>query len=182
MSYDNSPLLVERNESGFWARSEHIDQGKTVLGLWGVLFHSSVAVDLTGSVAETTMRSVTVPGGLLGLNGVLRVSAAWSYTGSVNAKTLRFKLGGTTFAQADNSATAANVTGAGRFILSNRGALNSQLGNPAFSMGLSYAGTQAFTTAAVDTSIDQVLTVTGQLASAPELLRLERLLIEVLPT
>lgn len=182
MSYDNQPLLVERNEAGFWCRTEHIDQAKTVLDLWQALWHSSVPVDLTGSTAETTLRSVTIPGGMLGVDGVLRVTALWSYTGSVNAKTLRVRLAGTLLASADNVATAANVSGSGQWLITNRNSETSQVANPGFSAGLVYASSQAIPTAAVDTRVDQVLTITGQLASAGELLRLERLLVEVLPT
>lgn len=182
MSYDNSPLLVERNRAGFWCRTEHIDRAKTVLDLWQALFHSSVAVDLTGTTAETTLRTVTIPGGMLGPDGVLRVSAMWSYTGSVNTKNIRLRLAGTQLNSADNVGSAANVSGAAQWIISNRGSEAAQISNPGFSMGLVYAGSQAIPTAAVDTSIDQVLAITGQLASAGELLRLERLLIEVLPS
>ena len=180
MSYDNSPLPVERNIAGFWCRSEHMDRAKSVLGVWHVLDHKSIAANLTGTVAETQLYQRSIPGGLLGPNGVLRLSIIASNTGSVSQKTLRVKLGGTNVYSLDNAASAANVSMCPMFALRNRGDEQAQIASPQYASGVSAGATGAVQFLAVDTTVDQLLTITGQLASGADFLRLESVLVEVL--
>lgn len=51
---------------------------------------------LSGTTAETTLITCTVPGGTMGANGALRVTAMFEYTNSVNTKSLRVRWGGLT--------------------------------------------------------------------------------------
>ena len=178
MSYDNSPLLVERSERGFWVRAQQLDQAKSNLGISYVLGQSGVAVPLTGTLAETTLASVPLPGGLMGRNGWLRVTSFWSFTNSANNKTMRARLAG----QAIGGYTAtANALLRMSNILANRGVENSQIlptGNVSFFDGIT---TGAAGTFAVDTSQDQVLALSGQLANVGETITLEMWMVEVFP-
>lgn len=63
-------------------------------------FSSAVAVvrnsvNGAGDATAQTMATITIPGGAVGPNGLMNVIAEWSYTNSVNVKTIRGKIGGT---------------------------------------------------------------------------------------
>ena len=51
-----------------------------------VLGMSNVAIPLTGTVALTALVTIPVPAGVMGLNGVLRVTTTWTCTNNANAK------------------------------------------------------------------------------------------------
>lgn len=148
-----------------------------------ILAQSGVAVSLTGTVAETTLAGINIPGGLMGPNGVVRVYSTWSFTSSTNAKTLRARLGGLAGAAYMVSAqtSAGIITAQFLTIINNRGAANSQVGAPSNSIGLSSGGGNGAVTSAIDTTADSVFALTGQLASAGESITLQSYIIEVLP-
>jgi hypothetical protein len=131
------------------------------------------AISHTGDTAEYTFASVTIPGGTLGPNGVLRVNPIWSITGSTNAKTLRVRLGGTAFS-AQAIAAASTINTATVTLIANVGNQANQVG-----AGSVNAGTVAVVRATLDTSQDLVLLLTGQLASSGETVTLEGFYLEV---
>jgi hypothetical protein len=140
-----------------------------------VLASSGQAISLTGTTVETTLASVVVPGGSLGANGRLRITTLWSYPNSANSKTLKTKFGATTFFSVAQSTTA---TDRHQTEIANRGVTNSQVG-----AGLTAAfGTSgsAAVTASLDTTQDQTLAITGQLANAGETLTLETYMVEII--
>lgn len=178
MSYDNSPLLVERSERGFWVRAEQIDTGKSLLGIGYTLAQSGIAVPHTGTVAETTLYSTTIPGGLMGPNGVLRVISLWTITNNANNKICRFRFGGV--ALQNYTATALAHLRISQVVF-NRGSEGSQVcggANQSFQDGVNVSSAGA---SSVDTGADQVLSFTAQLGSAADVITLEAFLIEVLP-
>jgi hypothetical protein len=143
---------------------------------WQVLAASAAAVSHSGSTAKTTLATVTVPGGAMGPNGVLRITSLWSHTNSANTKTPRVEFAGTQYYGA--SFTNAATSRMSRAI-ANRNAANSQVGVPAsgtFNWG---STTGALTTSSVDTSIDQDLVFSGQLANSGETIALESYLVEL---
>lgn len=131
----------------------------------------------TGNTAETTMATITVPGGTLGVNGSLRISLLWSYSGNTNTKTMRTYFGGTAFNTATQS-TAVNAAQSQEILIRNRGAANSQIGPPANQSGGIGAGS-AVITASIDTTVNQNIVITGQLANSADTITLEAYTIEV---
>lgn len=144
-------------------------------GAWRVIAASGVSASHTGSTSETTLASIILPGGALGPNGALRISSQWSHTNSANNKTLRYRLGGSVLMAPVLTATAAS---AHQRTIQNRGAENAQVTQGA-GFGNSFGGTtNPAATSAIDTSTDQTLTITGQLANSGESLTLESYLVE----
>jgi hypothetical protein len=141
------------------------------------LAQSGVASSVTGTTAETTLASVTIPGGMMGVNGVLRVTFLTNNTNNVNSKTFRLKIGGVTVMPYTygGSAQAQQM-----FILRNRGAQNVQtfLNSNAVVFGTTTATT---VNTNFDMSVDQVLSITGQLAVGTDSMTLESYTVEVLP-
>ena len=140
-----------------------------------ILGKSAVAVPLTGTTNETTLATISVPGGSMGLNGQIESILHFTYTSSANNKILRLKLGATTFWQI-TATTTANYQLYTR--ICNRNSTSSQV-HFTLSAGTSGFGQSgsAVTTGVIDTTADQDITITGQLASAAETIQLESYLI-----
>jgi hypothetical protein len=144
-----------------------------------VLAQSAVAVSKTGDTTETTLATITIPGGSMGPNGSVRVTTLWSCTNSANTKTLRGKFGGTVYLTRAETATA-NIRH--QFQVQNRGSAASQVGatgNLSTGWGIS---TSPLVTSSVDTAADQVITLTAQLAVGTETITLEAYLVELVPS
>lgn len=135
---------------------------------WYALAASAVQVTKTGSTAEQTLATVTIPAGSIGPNGVLRISATVSNTSSANAKTYKVKLSSTAFFTFALTLTAGDSF---EVLIANRNSASSQV-----SGGTGVSATGAIATATADVT----LTITGTLASAAETLRLESYLVELL--
>lgn len=142
-----------------------------------ILAQSAVPVALTGTTAETTLASITVPGGIMGPNGCIRVTALWSATSSANLKNYKAKFGATVYLNtpASTSSTAQTVT-----IIRNRGSQKSQVGSYNDQQNPFAVSATPPTTSAIDTSTDQVVSLTGTLATAGETITLESYMVEVL--
>lgn len=143
---------------------------------------SAVAVSCPADTTEDILATVNIPAGVMGLNGILRVSTRWSFTGSVNAKTSRVRLGGiggTLYQGAANGAT--DIAAMYQMTIQNRNAANSQIGhiNAAGASGFG-PSTGAHQTGAIDTSLAQTVVITGQKASAGETMTLETYFIELI--
>jgi hypothetical protein len=112
----------------------------------------------------------------MGPNGMLRITSLWSHTNSANSKTPRVEFAGTQFY--GGSFTTVATSRMSRTI-ANRNAANSQVGGPAsgtFNWG---STTAAVTTSSINTSIDQDLVFSGQLANSGETIALESYLVEL---
>ena len=136
-----------------WKRMSHI----TYYGL-------SSTFSLTGTTLETTLLTIPIKGGLMGLGSRLNEIAFFAMTNNANVKTFRAKIGGSTIATATSS--SLNATGF-NFSLINRNSQSSQYNNNASSF-------------AIDTSVDFDLVITGQLANAADTLTLSALTLEAL--
>lgn len=167
------------------SRIVHAETG-LVLGIRGagmdtyfpiILAQSAAPVALTGTTNETALANIVVPGGVIGPNGSLRITFLTSNTNNANNKTFKVKLGATLLMPYTYTAIGeANQI----LMLRNRGSLATQT---EFNTNATAFGT---TTAApgntnIDTSVDQVLTITGQLAAGADTMTLEGYTIEVLP-
>lgn len=84
-------------------------------GVVRVLARAVAQADVTNTVTETTVFTYTVPAGLLGTSGALRLTLIGDYynnTGTGPASTIRVKYGSTTiYSQSDNITQGANRAG-----------------------------------------------------------------------
>jgi hypothetical protein len=155
-----------------------------------VVAASAVAVSHTGDTNETALATVAVPAGLMGTTGVLRVTSLWSLTSSENAKVLRARLGGMSGTEFLAVQLTSSATYRDQRQIANRNSASSQVGGPAgnsllplesFGPGGGWgAAAAAVVTAAIDTTVNQNLVLTGQLADAGETVALEAYLVELL--
>lgn len=146
-----------------------------------ILASSAVAVSHTGNTSETVLATVTIPAGLMGLNGALRLFSLWSTPGgSGNNKTPRARFGnglsGTTFFGVNVTTTLSYSDGPR--ILQNRNSAASQVVRTTNSgTGTSTAAVAALT---IDTTASQVVVLTGQLANGSDTITLEQYSLELL--
>lgn len=173
---NQSPFVGERirctdigNREFYWNGIVWLPIGSNLIG------QSAVASSITGTTSETTLASITIPGGIMGSNGVVRVTAHYSTTNNANAKNLFVRFGGSV---AFVNTAATSVTYVVRNEIRNRNALNSQVSNQ-ISSG---ATTLAAAILSINTAVDQILTITGQLANTGDTITLEGYSVEVLPS
>ena len=143
---------------------------------WRILAQSSAPVSLTGTTTETTMATISVPKDRLGKNGMLRITATYSYPNNANNKITRVRFGGLQSYAATNTTTLQQ-----RFQveIGNRNSLTSQftaLAGAPIGFGTSAS---APVTMAIDTSVDQNVTLTGQLGNAADTMVLESYTVEL---
>jgi len=142
-----------RGDGTNWKRTSHI-----------TYYSLSGTVSLTGTTTETTLLTIPIKGGLMGLRGRLGEISVFTMTNNANIKTFRAKIGGSTIATGTSS--SLNSTGF-NFWLLNRNNQSSQYNN----------NTTSF---AIDTSVDFDLVITGQLANAADTLTLTAVSLEAL--
>jgi hypothetical protein len=141
-----------------------------------VLAQSGAAASVTGTLVETVLATVTVPGGLMGLYGSLLIKATWSVTNSGNTKTMKVVFGGTAFSSI--AMTAVNSTPSETFIR-NRGSTTNQVGSAsAGSLGFTSGGGQILGIS--NTANDVTLTLNGLLTNIAETITLEGYTVQVL--
>jgi len=142
-----------------------------------VIYHSAVAVPLTGSTSETLMATIPVAAGEMGPNGFVEIDVLWSCTNNANGKTIRARLAtsgsGLTGTLVD-SGTPTSVAAQRRLILvSNRNSASSQVSGSTGQAG-GTGSISAPSTAAIDTSAASEIGITGQLTNSGDTLTLER--------
>ncbi len=145
-----------------------------------VLARSTVAVNAPADTNENTLATVTVPAGLMGTTGSLRLTSLWSFTNSANNKTLRARFGGAG-GTAYMGATLPNLS-----ILSDIRTISnltaSTQNGPDFQTFPSNSfGTGSVRTSSIDTSVATTLVFTGQKATAGETLTLVSYMVEIFP-
>lgn len=144
-----------------------------------MLARSSVPTPHTGSTAETTLVTLTIPAGVMGVEGGVEYRTVWTYPSSANNKTPRVKFGGNTVLSITATTT---LTASDARRIRNRGSATAQVlsytaGN---SVGLGVVNaTLGMLT--VDTTVDVPLTLTAQLASAAETVILQSYEVWLLP-
>lgn len=154
-----------------------VGSGVSLVDRSSVLKQSGVAAPVTGTTAETTLATIPLPAGIMGLNGVLRITMVWTVTNSANNKSLRVVLGGSLFSGVDLTTTASAQF---QVHIRNRGVANSQIGFIS-SSGFPFSTSGGSpVTGTVDTAVAQNLLITGQLASGAETITLEAYTVELL--
>lgn len=138
----------------------------------------STTTAVTNTTAETQVASFTLPGGVMGMNGVLRLCPMFSQTNSANTKTLRIKLGAATvITQAFGGAGSASAYGI--LTIRNLNSQSSQKSTQGGSLGIGTTSS-AIGTSAADTSADITVSMTVQMGALAETVTLEHLFVEVL--
>jgi len=123
-----------------------------------------------GGTTEVTLKTVTMPGGMMGPNGQLEAIQMWGCNNSVGNKTPRVKVGGTVIAYGGAAGTVmtTNTTTRGFSSFTN---CNSESNNH-FSQYISIGASVSAALSAVNTAADVSITYTGQLAVASDTMTL----------
>ena len=139
------------------------------------IFSLSAPVVLTGSTSVVTLATITIPAGLLGANGKLKIYPLWSTTNNANVKTLRAIFSGSTCTTMTSQSVSNN---SGLVIIRNTNSESAQKTSSGLVAGIgSSFGSIASTT--IDTTAATTLVISGQLAVDTDTLTLEDLFVEV---
>jgi hypothetical protein len=138
-----------------------------------VLARQGAEIAAPADTNENTLFSYLLPGGLLGPNDAVRVYCYMSCDNNANTKTLRTRLGGVVALQSPVTTVPFAHQG---FILGNRNSRSAQ----SVQMTRDYSGTSG-TAIAVNTAVDQLLTVSIQKGVAGDNAALESVSVEWLP-
>ena len=132
------------------------------------------------TAADVTLVNVTVPGGAMGVNGrLICKEALWSNNNSANNKIPKTKYAGQVIQHGIAGNPLTTLTACRVFSsISNRGTATSNVFNPYIIFGTT--NSTAYTE--LDTSVDQSLVFTAQLATATDYLVLESFIVEVQPS
>lgn len=131
---------------------------------------------VTATVDETTLASTTIPAGLLGTDGSIRITAIFTFVGTAGIKTMRAKFGGVTFV---NSGPANTTLSASIFRTISNITASSQVAIPVTAAeGNALASTTVV--GSVDTTVDQSIVISAQLANAADRATLVKLIVEIL--
>ncbi len=138
-------------------------------------YNLTAAVALTGTTSETTLLTVNIPAGLIGISGKVKMYPLYSMTNNANNKTLRVKLGGST---AYSIVVASSSQSSALVIIRNMGSEAVQKSSTSVVTGLGN-NSATLTSLTVDTSAATTITVTGQLANSADTMTLEGFFMEV---
>lgn len=119
----------------------------------------------TGVTTEVVVFGTTVPGGSLGTTGVLESFHLISANNNANAKTARVRFGGISGTVFETLTLTNTRTNTSLTHILNRDAANIQIGSPAVGFGASATGPIIGN---VDTSVDQQVVTTLQMATATD--------------
>jgi len=137
----------------------------------------AAAVSLTGTIAETTLATMTIKGGLMGAKGKLKIWPLFSAPNNANNKSFYIKLGGVAFISITYTTNA--VSSQVLCVIRNTNSESSQV---AFSSGNSSGvgnSSVAVTTASINTAADVTLTVSAALGNASDTVTLYGLFVEI---
>lgn len=138
----------------------------------GVAYTQAIATNIP-------LVSIPVKGNALGANGAIRVSCLVSNNNSAGAKNLGVLFAGNI---SFNLGVTATLAGNAICQIRNRGVTNSQVINGSSLGGAGLGiGAVANSQLAIDTTIDQTLTIISNLATATDYLILEGLTVELMP-
>lgn len=144
-----------------------------------VLESSGVQTSHTGDTNETVLKTINIPAGAMGPNGVLRVNAQFSMTNNANAKTPRIRLGGLGGTVLADPATAGSSSVRINREIVNRNSQSSQVSSGTSITNTFGASSVAISTAAIDTSAATTLVLTGQLGVGTDAIAVESFTVEI---
>ena len=139
-----------------------IANGRIVGGKIFACQHTPVTIN--GTTSTVTLYSVTIPGGVLGKNGVLKVTTLWSHRNNSGVKNKYVYYGGTSFfARADSTSDTMSIL----TIIKNRNNVASQIGLPEVQYVPYYSYSAPWATlklGSVNSDADQLVEVKGACA------------------
>ena len=131
----------------------------------------------TVTAVDSPLATITVPGLVTGVNGRIRITRRDSVLNNVNVKTAKFTFGGVAVGGA---VALASVAGSEIIReIQNRGSAASQFSVASTAASSLGSGVPTYTT--VNTAVDQLLSMTANLATATDYAVLEAFSVEVLP-
>lgn len=139
------------------------------------LYNLAAPIVLKETTSETTLLTINIPDGLIGISGKVKIYPLYSMTNNANNKSLRVKLGGST---AFSTVVSNSSQSSALVIIRNIGSESVQKSSTSVVSGLGNIGI-ALTTLAIDTSVATTITVTGQLANSADTMTLESLFLEI---
>jgi len=139
------------------------------------IFSLSAPFSLTNSTSAVTLATITIPAGLLGANGKLKIYPLWSTTNNANVKTLRATFGGSICTTMISQSVPNN---SGLLIIRNINSESVQKCSSGLVAGIGSSG-GSISSPTVDTSAATNITITGQLADGADTLTLADLFVEV---
>lgn len=131
------------------------------------------------TAADITLANITVPGGLMGVNGVLRIEPLFNSPNSANNRITKATVAGNVLYNVTMASGTANAEP--RIKFRNRGSLSSNMSGLAFVNSLLSNNPANIGYYSVNTAIDQALVFTSQIAVATDYIVLEGFTVEVLP-
>ncbi len=185
-------LIIKITDVGVPAGALFISDGTEWKPVFPIVLGRSAASGLTNTnstnSAEFNFAVVTIPAGLIGINGALEVAILGTNTGSTNSKSYTARLATTSGALSGGlqicsgtTTTAAQVSCALRGIARNRGAANSQVAaatNLSTNVGFSSGAVQ---TAALDSTSALYVNINGVKALGTETLTIEWYEVRLIP-
>ena len=139
------------------------------------VFSLSAPWVLSGSTSAVTLATITIPAGLMGANGKLKIYPLWGTTNNANTKTLRVVLGGSTCTTMVSQSVPNN---SGLVIIRNINNEAAQRCSSGLVAGIG-SSTGSIAVIAIDTTAATTITLTGQLGVGTDTLTLEDLFVEV---
>lgn len=143
-----------------------------------VIAASAVSASHTGDTTETTLATITIPGGTLGPNGYIEILTLWSITNNANNKSLIVRFGGASGPLFLQYVLGATATAQAYTMIQNRNSVSSQVGSHSNYGGLATSA-GAVITGTVNTAADQDVLIRAQLSNSGDTITLERYVVKV---
>jgi hypothetical protein len=142
---------------------------------------SGAGLNAPGDTNENPLVTITIPAGIMGVNGTLMIDHLWTLTNNANVKTLRVRFSGasgTTFYSANNASSNGVHT---QTWIQNRNAANSQVGGFAGDP-IAYRASPTVTpsTAAIDTTAATTVVISAQKGTAGDTVTLDRYQVDLI--
>ncbi|RJQ38257.1 MAG: hypothetical protein C4555_05180 [Dehalococcoidia bacterium] len=144
-----------------------------------VLAKITTAFGHTGSTAETSLASITVPAGAMGPNGSIRITVLISANDGTDTRTYRLRMGGMSGTIYRAISMGANLTLRDQCEITNRNSVASQIGFATGSGGGFGGSTAAAVTSTVNTNASFTIEITGELSNAADTITREYILVEL---
>lgn len=138
---------------------------------------SAVAITAPTNTSNNVLATVVIPGGSMGPNGTIRVTV-WASMSGVDNKTLRIRLGGVTLG---TNSLSTSVLVQCQYEITNRNSESIQIGQTNSARTFSeFTSGAAFISGAVNTQVDQNLTIELQKTTGADGYVIERYSVEVI--
>lgn len=181
----NTGKIYFATDIGVGPGAEFISDGTDWIPMHAITLHrSAVKISIPNNTLTTFQNYLTLPSlpaGLMGTKNALYAECYLSFTGSTNAKTMRFIFGGSTTAIQASTAAAANLSGRASVLIRNRGVANSQISQNVLALGGFAFANVVPNLGTVDTTAAASMVFSGQTTLAGEVLDLEWYEVRLIP-